>query len=232
MTSNRDTLREELLDASLIIDSQDLVAGYGHVSARIPGEHAMLMTPRRGPGLLTDIDEMVVVDFEGNLLEGEGPIALEAIMHGAIYAARADVSAIVRTHSKYANILGILGKPARPVHGFGTFLGAEVPIFNSVLLITNADLARQMVAVLGNAEGVLLRGNGDVVVGRSVPEATVKAIFLEESAELQYLAMCGGQPTYVSPEELAIRREPGYDHYQRAWEYYRERLYAEDEFDE
>lgn len=233
MRIDLDTLREQLLDASLIIDSQGLVKGYGHVSARIPSEDAMLMTPRRAPGLLSDIDEMIVVDFDGKLVEGDEPPALEAPLHGAIYRSRRDVSGIVRTHSKYANVMGILGQPARVVHGFGSFLGTEVPVFPKPFLVTTVTLAREIVQLLGDGEAVLLRGNGDVVVGESIQEATVKAIFLEESCELQYLALCAGQPTYFSAQELSIRREPGYDHYGRAWDYFRERLYAdEEEFEE
>ena len=219
------SLREQILDAALIIDNQGLVQGYGHVSARIPGEDAMLMTPRRGPGLLEDPDEMLVLDFQGRKLEGEGDVAIEVIMHGAVYEARPDVEGIVRTHSKYANVLSILRKPPQAVHGFGTFLGMEVPIYDKPFLISTADLGREFVARLGDAEAILVRGNGNLIVGHSVPEATVKAIFLEEACELQYLAYCVGEPAAYTPEELAVRSEPGYDHFGRAWDYYRERLY-------
>lgn len=232
MWDEPNSLREQLLDASLILDNQGLVQGYGHVSARLPGREAMLITPRKGLGLIEDPDEMLVMDFEGNLVEGDGPVPIESILHGAIFRARSDVSAVVRTHSRYVNVMGILGKPPRVVHGFGSFLGAEIPIYDKPFLISDAQLARELVAALGDAEAILMRGNGDVVTGHSVGEATVKAIFLEESCELQYLALCAGQPKYLTPEELAIRREPGYDHFGRAWEYYRERLLMEWENEE
>lgn len=226
-------LREDLLDASLIIDNEGLVRGYGHVSARLPGSDSMLITPRRGLGLLSDPDEMLVVDFDGELIEGDGNVAIESPVHGAIYRARSDVMAIVRTqHSTYANVLGILGKPARPVHGFGTFLGAEVPIYPKIYLIVDKGLGDEVASTLGQAEAVILRGNGAVVTGRTVQEATVKSIFLEESCQLQYLALCAGEPTYVGADEMAIRREPGYDHFGRAWEYFRERLMMELELEE
>ena len=66
-----------------------------------------------------------------------------------------------------------------------------------------------------------------LIVGESVPEATVKAIFLEEACELMYLALCAGEPAYYAESELAVRSNPGYDHFRRAWDYYRERLYVE-----
>jgi len=232
MRNNLEALREQLLDAALIIDQQNLVKGYGHASARVPGRDAMLITPRRAPGLLSDPDEMLVLDFQGKLLEGDGPVAIEAIMHGVIYETHPDVHALVRTHSKYVNVMGILGTPPRPVHGFGSFLGEEVPIFSKPFLVVSSELAHEVSATLGDAEALVLRGNGDIVPGRSVPEATVKAIFLEQSCELQYLALCAGQPTYLTAGEIAIRRQPGYDHFERAWDYYREQLYADELEDE
>jgi HCOMODA/2-hydroxy-3-carboxy-muconic semialdehyde decarboxylase len=120
--------------------------------------------------------------------------------------------------------MGILGKKPKVVHGFGSFLGEEVPIFSKPYLVVSSDLAAEVAEALGTAEALLMRGNGDVVTGRSVQEATVKAIFLEESCRIQYLALCAGTPTYFSSQEIAIRSEPGYDHWGRAWAYYEARL--------
>ena len=232
MKNDLESLREELLDASLIVDNEGLVKGYGHVSARIPGEVAMLMTPRRGLGLLEDGDEMLVVDFDGHLIEGDGPVAIEAALHGEIYRSHPSIGCVVRSHSKYANVLGVLGRSPRVVHGFGSFLGAKVPIFSQPFLVATSQLGQEVAALLGDAEAVLLRGNGNVVVGKTIAEATVKAIFLEESCELQYLAQCAGEPSYFTDQELALRRDTGYDHFGRAWDYYRERLYTDADFEE
>jgi HCOMODA/2-hydroxy-3-carboxy-muconic semialdehyde decarboxylase len=159
-------------------------------------------------------------------------VALEVALHSEIYRARPNVGAIVRTHAKFGNVMSILGKPPRVVHGFGSFLGVEVPIFDQPTLIADAELAREVVAGLSDGHAILLRGNGSVVVGGTVPEATVKAIFLEDSCELQYLAMCAGDPMYLSEAEVATRRDSDHDYYGRAWEYYRERMLFESEFTE
>lgn len=230
MAESLEQLRDDLLTASLILDSEGLVEGYGHVSARLPDQDAMVMTPRKGLGLLTSPDEMVIVSLDGKLIEGDETPALECIMHGEIYRQRPDVQALVRTHSEYVNVLSILGRKPRVVHGFGSFLGAEIPIMQKPLLITDVELARELAQNLGSAEAVLMRGNGDLVTGKNVAEATIKAIFLEESCRLQYLAMCAGEPQYFSSEESAIRSNPGYDHFGRAWEYYKARVLNEEVF--
>ena len=231
MNSDLELLREELLDASLIIDSLELTKAYGHLSARIPGSDTMLMTPRRAPGLLSDPDEMIVVDFTGRLLEGLGPVPAEVALHTEIYRARPNVGAVIRTHAKFGNVTSILGRPVHAVHGLGAFLGSEVPVFSRSLMIAGLDAAREVVEALQDADAMLIRGNGAVVVGGSVPEAAVKAIFLEESCELQFLASAAGQPQQLAADEVATWRDAGFDHFEQAWEYFRERLLF-DEFEE
>jgi ribulose-5-phosphate 4-epimerase/fuculose-1-phosphate aldolase len=227
VNSDLELLREELLDASLILDSHELTKAYGHLSGRISQQNAMIMTPHRAPGLLTDPNEMIVVDFDGQLLQGAGPVPGEAALHGEIYRARTTIDAIVRTHAKYGNAMSIIGTPPRAVHGFGALLGSEIPIFPRPLLIGSADVAREVVAILKEAEAILLRGNGAVVLGGSIPEAAVKAILLEESCELHYLALIAGQPVHLTDDEITTWRDAGYDHYERAWEYYRDRTLFE-----
>jgi ribulose-5-phosphate 4-epimerase/fuculose-1-phosphate aldolase len=225
-------LRDELLDASLIIDSHELSKAHGQLSARIAGRDAMLMTPRRAPGLLTDPDEMIVIDFDGRLVDGMGPVPHEALLHGEIYRARPAVGAIVRTHARYSSVTSLMAAPVRAVHGFGALLGSDVPIFPQALPIVSADLAQQVVAALDDADAILLRGNGAVVLGRSVPEAAVKAILLEESCELTYLALAAGQPAAsLTDDEVTAWRGIAHDPVEQAWEYARERLLF-DEFDE
>ncbi len=78
---------------------------------------------------------------------------------------------------------------------------------------------------LGDKAAILLRGNGTVVPGASVAEATLKAIFLEEAAWIEYHASLLGGPRYYSAEELATRlamdraHEPA-----RVWAHYAGRL--------
>lgn len=71
-----------------------------------------------------------------------------------------------------------------------------------------------------------MRGNGTLVVGRTLPEACVKAIFLEESARIQCVAAGAGRPLAMSDAEIRRRTDVPYDHYGRAWNYYRAK-YAE-----
>lgn len=212
-------LRKDVLTACRIVDGKRLVEGYGHVSVRIPGTARVLVTPRVAVGLIRSPAELVVVDLEGKGIQGKGFAPLEIFMHTEVYRRRPDVQAICRTHSPMALALSVLGESVKPVHGFGSFLG-EVPVFPKPYLITTRQLGEEVAATLGSAGGMLLRGNGTLLVGATLAEAVVKAIFLEETAAVHLRARSVGEPVVFSAAEIARRTDVGYDHYGRAWDYY------------
>ncbi|MGH2406400.1 MAG: class II aldolase/adducin family protein [bacterium] len=215
-------LAGDVIAACRILEGKRLIEAYGHVSVRIPGRDLVLITPRGAIGLIAARD-LLVVDLTGRLVSGRGTLPLELSMHTAVYRRRPEVGALCRTHSPSAVAWSVLGRSLRPVHGFGSFLGAEVPVFPKPDLIATGALGEEMADVLGGAEAVLLRGNGTLVTGATLREACVKAIFLEESAWIQTQAAAAGQPVMMSADELRRRTDMHYDHYGRAWDFYRAR---------
>lgn len=216
-------LARDIVAACRILDGKGLVEAYGHVSARMPGRDLLMVTPRGGLDALQPRD-LLIVDLRGRLVRGRGTPPLELSMHTEAYRRRPDLGALCRTHSTMAGAWSTLGRSLPATHGFGSFLGPEVPVFPKPDLITTDALGAELAQVLGSGEAVLLRGNGTLVVGRTVSEACVKALFLEESARIQCLIAGAGTPLALTPEELARRTDVPYDHYGRAWQYYRARF--------
>ena len=220
-----ESLKDDVLSACHIMDAVGLVEGYGHMTARIPGTDKVIVSPRTGLGLVQP-DDLLVLDLDGNVLEGSTNPPREYFIHSSIYRARKDVQAICRTQAPMGQAFSTLGIPLRPVHGFGAFL-KDVPVFPKPFLILTQELGDELALLLGSGEAVLLRGNGTAVVGPNVQEARVKAIFLEESATVYMRAAAVGQPLVMTKEEIAIRVDTGYDHYGRAWEFYKARVTPE-----
>lgn len=216
-------IKRDIVIACRILEAKGLVEAYGHISARLPGSEEIIITPRKALATIR-VSELITLNLEGKITRGKGKPPLELPMHTSVYRRRPEVNAICRTHSPMALALSVLGRSLRPVHGFGCFLGRMVPVFNKPYLITDDRLGEELAEALGSAEALLLRGNGNLVVGKSVSEACVKAIFLEESALVEWRALAVGQPLYYNDEEFAGRSRmdyPGYDHFARAWDYYR-----------
>lgn len=192
-------VREELRDCAQILDRAGLVAEFGHVSARCPEGSTYLLSPRRAPRDF-DIEDLLLVRVGGGTGSEDVDLPLEAVIHTSVYLVRNDVHAVVRIHSRAANVLSVLDVPVHPVHFLGTVLGAEVPICQETRLITDEVTARRMAADLDEASAILLRGNGQVVVGRTIREATVRALYLDETAQMQLDALRSGRPVVYEPD--------------------------------
>ena len=218
-TMDEAQLREQIAIGCRILSRRGLVEGFGHITARLD-DGSVLITPRKAL-LLVEPDEIVRVDANGKQTGGSGAPPVEMAMHLAVYRARPDVAAIARTHSFTTSAFASMGRPIRPVHSFATHLGDEVPVHPHVELVSNEERAAAVIATLANHDAVLLRGNGTLITAPTLVEAVMRAVWLEESAKIQWhIAAASGEPIYYTRIEVATRRmmdmpnEPV-----RAWDY-------------
>jgi len=223
MEGSIDHLKRLLCDGGKILSHKGLNESFGHISARFPDHQKFLITTRGALAFVMP-DEIEEVDFDGNKLTKNSPQGApnEVFLHAEVYKARSEVMAIARTQSPWCEVFGIRMEPVKPVHDFGAMLMGETALLDEPLLGDVENVGKQMVKQLGEKNAILLRGNGNVVVGRSVEEAVVRAVFLDESARLQYQARCLGENAvcYFDSRETqthgtALLRP---DRIQRAWD--------------
>lgn len=211
-------LRQQIVLGCRILSRRGLVEGFGHVSARL--DDGAVITPRKAL-LLVEADEIVRLDASGNQTGGTGSPPVETPMHLAVYRARPDVGAIARTHSPTTSSFAAAGRSIYPVHAFGTHLGGEVPVYTDTSLVSNGERGDTLARTLGEGDAVLLRGNGTLVTAPTVVEAVMRAVWLEESAAIQWrLRGMGAEPIVFTPEQVAARRVQDMPHEPvRAWDY-------------
>lgn len=218
-------LSRDVALANRIVHWAGLVTAFGHVSARLPGTSTFLIPTRASPGLAAP-DRLLLMDLDGNLLEGEGAPNTEVWIHARIYAARPDVGAVAHVHAPSCVVLSQLGQTVQPLHNSAGIF-ESVPVYEEIGLIRSQALGDQVAHVLGRSAAMLLRGHGANAVASDVRRAAVSACFLEEAAELQLraLAAAGGDVAslrfYDSAERQLIGNQIGADEpMARAWEYY------------
>ena len=205
---------EGIAEVARIISRAGLVEAFGHVSAR-SGDR-FLITPTRPLGGTTESD-VLEIDAEGRPVGEAEDVPLEAALHAAVYAAREDVGAIVRTHSPAAVAAGVTGEVPPLVHGLGGLAG-EVAICDRIDLVSDAGAGEQVAGALGPASNLLLRGNGSFSVGTDLAEAAVKALYLEERC------LVGGQTKpdrQFDEAQLAARSRWFAAESERAWAWMR-----------
>jgi ribulose-5-phosphate 4-epimerase/fuculose-1-phosphate aldolase len=217
-------LKKDVISACRILSHQRLVEGFGHVSARILDTDLFLITPRTSLALVKQ-GELLTMNLQGNIVEGSQTAPFEAWLHAAIMKSKSRVNAIARIHARVANIFSVTDRKLEPVHNHGSFFAGGVPVFSAPDLISTAKLGDEVAKTLGDKPAALLRGNGQVTVGRSIAEAVMLAIYLEEAAEVLYGALQIGTPIPLTLDESKQRQTealPPVD-LQRAWNYFKHR---------
>jgi L-ribulose-5-phosphate 4-epimerase len=186
----------------------------GHPSIRL-GSDRVLIKPKHSPrvrGMDTmRADDMVVIDLDGNLIDGDHEPPSERFIHTEIYRARPDTAAIVHTHQPMATLLGIVGLPILPLLHVESLVVEQqpVPMYACAELIVTPEQGKRVAEALGGHRVCHLQGHGIVSVAQSVQEATLGAIHLERLAEVNYrVAQLGQEPRVIPPRELqALKRQ-------------------------
>ena len=217
-------LKKDVISACRILSQQKLVEGFGHVSARLPGTDLFVLTPRISLSLVKE-HELLTMNLNNEVVAGDQATPSEAWLHTAIMKSKPRVNAITRIHARVANIFSVTDRKLEPVHNHGSFFAGGVPVFSTPDLITTSKLGDEVTQVLGDKPAVLLRGNGQVTVGRTIPEAVMMAIYLEEAAQVLYGALQIGAPIPLTPDESKQRQIealPPVD-LKRAWNFFKHR---------
>ncbi len=182
---------------------------WGHAAMRDADNRGVWM---KGSGLgFNEItpELVVLVDFDGNVLEGTQRRHIEWPIHTEVMAARPDVGATVHSHPPHSLALGASQQPLRAVSHAGTmFVPPDVPRFTRTAnLIVDRELGAQLSADLGEAGAMLLVNHGIVTCGTDLREAVIRAILLENACQQQLLtASFGGDEMKFSDDVEALAK--------------------------
>jgi HCOMODA/2-hydroxy-3-carboxy-muconic semialdehyde decarboxylase len=229
-----DRLRYELAVANRILAREGVVDAFGHVSVRHP-EHPdrYILSYSRSPEIVGRAD-LIEHTLEGQPVDdGEGrPLYVERPIHGAIYEARPDVTAVVHNHSHAVIPFGVTGTPLRPILHVAGGIGAAIPVWDihdrfgdTNLLVTTMEQGRSLAGALDEGKVALMRGHGCVVAAGSLGQAVMTAIYLQVNAALLLASLQLGEVTQLSAGEVAACAEMAALPLvaERTWEYWKAR---------
>jgi ribulose-5-phosphate 4-epimerase/fuculose-1-phosphate aldolase len=228
-----DRLMNDLVIANRILANEDVCDAYGHVSIRNPkNPNTFFMARSLAPELVTR-EDIVELDFEGNPVKDETRhLYLERYIHGGIFESRPDVMSVVHAHAEDILPFGIAnGTPLRPVIHSGSFIGANVPVWDIAdrfgdtnLLVANVEQGRDLAKTLAGNNVALMRGHGFAAAAGSLIEVVRMSVYLPRNARALSAALrLGGEIKSLSQGEIDARNR-GYKPYSpetwRAWEYW------------
>jgi L-ribulose-5-phosphate 4-epimerase len=220
MAAASEKLRQELIEAigATVVAGIMSKSNHGNMSLRLPGTDTFLMT---GVSSFTQVrpDQLVVLDLQGNLVEGEIEARNAEViqMHAVVYRERPEVGSVLHTHSPFATAFAVASRPLPlfyeaevrndilegvPLAGYGP-RGSDESVNNIAALLKSHDMIK----------GVLLENHGVLAFAGDARGAAQANIIIEETAQLALYAEGLGGPTLLTPERAgaAIKRRDSFE---------------------
>lgn len=175
----------------------------GHITARDPEYPDRFWVGPLGPWFgHIRVSDLVLVDHDGTILEGKGPINQAGFaIHSELHKARPDVIAAAHSHSIYGKAWSALGRLLDPISQDSCFFYQQHALFEtfSGIVLDSSEGAR-IAEALGDKRAVILQNHGILTVGKSVESAVASYISLENACETQLLAEAAGTVKPISHE--------------------------------
>jgi L-fuculose-phosphate aldolase len=146
--------------------------------------------------------DILVIDLDGNVVEGSLTPSSETGFHLALYLKRNDINSVIHTHSVFATTYACLNREIKPVHYLIGFAGNKVPVAPYATYGTK-ELAENIISSLSDFNAVLLANHGLVSVGKNVLSAFNVAQEIEFVAQVSYQCENIGIPKILSNKEMA-----------------------------
>lgn len=198
--------KKTVLEASQKMLARGLVVGTsGNVSLRLPpekGRELLAITPSSRYYDSLTIDDIQIIDFEAETVEGDLTPSVETMLHIGIYQARKNVNAVLHTHSAFASAISVAGLEIPPIMDDQVaFIGGEIKLARYAPS-GSQEMVNNALAALEERNAVLLSNHGVVGVGRTMPDAFTVCELVEKTAKIYFCALALGRVNQLPAEAV------------------------------
>ena len=170
-----------------------MAATSGNLSVLYREKNYIVITPSGYDYELMQPQDIVVIDLDGNTIEGALPPSSEWRMHSEIYRALPHVGAIVHTHSPYATAFAVLRQEIPVVLVEMAFLKGSIEC-SAIAAQGSKEVGTNAVPILRTKNACLMANHGAVAVGETLDSAYTNAVYTEDAAKIYHLALSVGKP--------------------------------------
>ena len=177
----------------------------GHVSVR-DRDDGSLLVPRVG-GLWDEmtVDDIVRIDAEGTIIEGEGNLNPTIVFHLELHKARPDIVCAVHNHPPYGTIWACAGALPPLYDQTGGNSGGKASVYTEYGgTVRTRAVAAELARAYGDADMAILTGHGTLVTAGSISLALLRAQCFEHRARKAYEVAAMGQTGVPLPEPHAV----------------------------
>ncbi len=196
-------LREDVWKCNLELPKNGLVKmTSGNVSGRDPESGLVVIKPSGYSYEEMAPADMVVVDLQGNVVDGHLKPSVDTSTHLYVYHHRPDVLGIAHTHSPYATTFAALGQPIPTCLTATAMMGGEIPL-GGYVSIGDEAIGEEIIRKIGNSLAIIMQNHGVFTIGPSARLATKIAVEVEEVAMITHMALLRGEPIMLTQKQVA-----------------------------
>ena len=193
-------LKSELIEYGKLAGIKNFTPGYsGNLSARYD-DKILITSSGSANGYLSE-DELVVMDFDGNLVEGNKKPSSEKMLHVEFYKQRPDVNYIIHVHAPYLSSFACCRIPLNePVMAENVFYFGQIPLADYGLP-SSMDLVEKTAKYFKDYDAVLMANHGFIVGDKTLKDAFLKLELAESYAQVVFnTKMLGGAKLFTEKE--------------------------------
>src|SRR3979490_2326246 len=219
-----DKMALETAAVTRLLVAQGILDYSGHVSTRIPGKDAFIIqTGSNSPAAVTP-EAVLVVDYDGRVLEGGAHPPSELPIHIEILRARPDVQSVLHSHMELAIAFTTKeGVKLLPMRARAARWKSGIPTDPDPSHIKTPEQGRALAKTLAHHHAALMRAHGLVLVAESTQALFIDAVHFKENATAQMQALqAGARPLPLTDAEIEqIEKMEMRDwHIKKLWHYY------------
>ncbi|MHA1762733.1 MAG: class II aldolase/adducin family protein [Promethearchaeota archaeon] len=205
-------LKKEIVKICVKLIEKDHVLGSaGNVSVRVPSseedEEFVLITPSGVNYMKMEPKDILTLNMEGKVIEGDRNPSVEKDLHLGIYKVRDDVNAIIHAHSIYSTVLSTLKLSIPPIiEELIPYVGGEITCAEYGEA-GSEELAHNVVESLGEKNAILLPNHGNLCCGSSLEGAFTVLEYLERGAKIYYMARIIKEPNVLPEDTVEFEKE-------------------------
>ena len=176
-------LKREIIEYGKLAGKKNFTPGYsGNFSARY--EDKILITSSGSANGYLSEDELVLMDFDGNLIEGNKKPSSEKMLHAEFYRQRPDVNYIIHVHSPFLSTFACCHIPLdEPIMAENVFYFGQIPLAEYGLP-SSMDLVEKTAKYFNDYDAVLMANHGFIVGDKTIKDAFLKLELAESYAQV------------------------------------------------
>lgn len=198
---NLNKLKDKIIKYGNIMDSKGFSPGTsGNISFR-HGDKIIITSSGASNGCL-NYEDLVIIDFNGNVVDGSKKASSEKMLHIGIYKKREDIKAIIHVHPPFLSSFAAARKSLEePVMAENVFYFGKIPLAEYALP-SSQKLVDNTIKYFDNYNAVIMANHGFVVGDNDLEQAYLKLELAESYAQIVLNATILGGPVLLNPKEV------------------------------